>query len=66
MGAAAYGRVHIASRNFTLIGAATIVGAFWGGLYVLGFPLGAMHALTAQMKWEVKGSLGSLSGSSLG
>ncbi len=41
MGTAAYGGVHIASRNFTLIGAATIVGAFWGGLYVLGFPLGA-------------------------
>lgn len=50
MGTAAYGGVHIASGNFTLIGAATIAGAFWGGLYALGFPLGAL--VVSHIAWD--------------
>lgn len=50
MGAAAYGGAHIASGNFTLIGAATIAGAFWGGLYGLGVPLGAL--IVSHIFWD--------------
>ena len=50
MGTAAYGGVHIASGNFTLIGAATIAGGFWGGLYALGFPLGAL--IVSHITWD--------------
>ena len=50
MGVAAYGGVHLASGNFTLIGAATIAGAFWGGLYALGFPLGAL--VVSHIAWD--------------
>ncbi len=47
---AAYGGVHIASGNFTLVGAATVAGAFWGGLYALGFPLGAL--IVSHIAWD--------------
>lgn len=50
LGTAAYGGVHIASGNFTLIGAATIAGGFWGGLYALGFPLGAL--VVSHIIWD--------------
>jgi membrane protease YdiL (CAAX protease family) len=50
MGTAAYGGVHIASGNFTLVGAATVAGAFWGGLYALGFPLGAL--IVSHIAWD--------------
>jgi membrane protease YdiL (CAAX protease family) len=50
MGVAAYGGAHIASGNFTLIGAATIAGAFWGGLYALGVPLGAL--IVSHIAWD--------------
>ena len=50
MGAAAYGGVHIASGNFTLVGAATVAGAFWGGLYGLGMPLGAL--IVSHIIWD--------------
>jgi membrane protease YdiL (CAAX protease family) len=50
MGVAAYGGAHIASGNFTLIGAATIAGAFWGGLYTLGVPLSAL--IVSHMVWD--------------
>lgn len=50
MGIAAYGGVHIASGNFTLVGAATVAGAFWGGLYALGFPLGAL--IVSHIAWD--------------
>ncbi len=50
LGVAAYGGVHLASGNFTLIGAATIAGAFWGGLYALGFPLGAL--VVSHIAWD--------------
>lgn len=48
--ALAYGGVHIASGNFTLVGAATVAGAFWGGLYGLGVPLGAL--IVSHVLWD--------------
>jgi len=50
MGVAAYGGVHIASGNFTLVGAATIAGAVWGGLYALGVPLAAL--VVSHIVWD--------------
>jgi len=50
MGVAAYGGVHIASGNFTLVGAATVAGAFWSGLYGLGMPLGAL--IVSHILWD--------------
>lgn len=49
-GTAAYGGVHIASGNFTLVGAATVAGGFWGGLYALGVPLGAL--IVSHIIWD--------------
>ena len=50
LGTAAYGGVHMASGNFTLIGAATIAGGFWGALYALGVPLGAL--IVSHITWD--------------
>lgn len=50
MGVAAYGGAHIISGNFTLVGAATIAGGFWGGLYALGMPLGAL--IVSHILWD--------------
>lgn len=50
LAAAAYGGAHISSGNFTLVGAATIAGAFWGGLYGLGAPLGAL--IVSHIVWD--------------
>jgi membrane protease YdiL (CAAX protease family) len=50
METAAYGGVHVPSGNFTLIGAATIAGGFWGALYALGFPLGAL--VVSHIVWD--------------
>lgn len=50
MGVSAYGGVHISSGNFTLVGAATVAGAFWGGLYALGMPLGAL--IVSHILWD--------------
>ncbi len=50
MGIAAYGGAHIASGNFALIGAATVAGAFWGGLYGLGVPLGTL--IVCHVVWD--------------
>lgn len=50
LGVLAYGGVHIASGNFTLVGAATVAGAFWGGLYGLGAPLGAL--IVSHVVWD--------------
>jgi membrane protease YdiL (CAAX protease family) len=49
-GTAAYGGAHIASGNFTLVGAATVAGAYWGGLYALGVPLGAL--IVSHIVWD--------------
>jgi len=47
---AAYAGVHLPSRNLTLIGAATVAGAFWGGLLALGAPLGAL--VVSHIVWD--------------
>lgn len=51
MGTAAYGGAHLVTGNFTLIGAATVAGAFWGGLAALGVPLGAL--IISHSFWDV-------------
>jgi len=51
LGTAAYGGAHLATGNFTLIGAATVAGAFWGGLAALGVPLGAL--IISHSFWDV-------------
>ena len=50
MGVAAYGGAHLISGNFTLVGAATVAGAFWGGLYALGMPLGGL--IVSHIIWD--------------
>jgi membrane protease YdiL (CAAX protease family) len=50
LGVAAYGAAHLTSGNFMLIGAATVAGAFWGGLYALGMPLGAL--IVSHILWD--------------
>jgi len=47
----AYGGAHLVTGNFTLIGAATIAGAFWGGLAALGVPPGAL--IISHSCWDV-------------
>jgi uncharacterized protein len=48
---AAYGGAHLVTGNFTLIGAATVAGAFWGGLAALGVPMGAL--IVSHSAWDV-------------
>jgi membrane protease YdiL (CAAX protease family) len=48
---AAYGSVHIPAGNPTLLGAATVAGAFWGGLHALGMPMGAL--IVSHAFWDV-------------
>ncbi len=47
---AAYGGAHIASGNFTLIGAATVAGAFWSAMAGLGFPMGTL--IVSHVVWD--------------
>jgi membrane protease YdiL (CAAX protease family) len=51
LSAAAYSGVHLASGNLTLIGAAAVVGLFWGGLRALGLPLGAL--IVSHVIWDI-------------
>ncbi len=51
LGTAAYGSAHLVTGNFTLIGAATVAGAFWGGLAALGVPLEAL--IISHSFWDV-------------
>ena len=51
LGTAAYGGAHLVTGNFTLLGAATVAGAFWGGLAALGVPLGAL--IISHSFWDV-------------
>ena len=51
LGTAAYGGAHLVTGNFTLIGAATVAGAFWGGLAALGVPLEAL--IISHSFWDV-------------
>lgn len=51
LGAMAYASVHLASGNFTLIGAAGVAGAHWSALYAAGVPLGAL--IVSHVAWDV-------------
>ncbi len=51
LGTAAYGGAHFVTGSFTLIGAATVAGAFWGGLAALGVPLEAL--IISHSFWDV-------------
>ncbi|HWQ13047.1 MAG TPA: CPBP family intramembrane glutamic endopeptidase [Roseiflexaceae bacterium] len=51
LGTAAYGGAHLVSGNLTLIGAASVAGAFWGGLHALGAPLSAL--IVSHAVWDV-------------
>jgi membrane protease YdiL (CAAX protease family) len=51
LGTAAYGGAHLVAGNLTLIAAATVAGAFWGGLYALGTPMGAL--IVSHAVWDV-------------
>ncbi len=50
-GMAAYGGAHFVTGSFTLISAATVAGAFWGGLAALGVPLEAL--IVSHSFWDV-------------
>jgi membrane protease YdiL (CAAX protease family) len=51
LGTAAYGGAHLVTGNITLIGAATVAGAFWGGLAAAGVPMGAL--IISHMAWDI-------------
>jgi uncharacterized protein len=51
LGTAAYGGAHLVTGNFTLIGAATVAGAFWGAMSAAGFSTGAL--LVSHAAWDV-------------
>ncbi len=51
LGTAAYGGAHLVAGNLTLIGAASVAGAFWGGLHALGVPMGAL--IISHSAWDV-------------
>jgi membrane protease YdiL (CAAX protease family) len=46
-----YGGAHVVTENATLIGAATIAGAYWGILRALGVPLGAL--VVSHVAWDI-------------
>jgi membrane protease YdiL (CAAX protease family) len=48
---ALYGGVHMVTENATLIGAATIAGAYWGLLRAVGVPLGAL--VVSHVAWDI-------------
>jgi membrane protease YdiL (CAAX protease family) len=51
MGVAAYGGAHLVTGNLTLIGAATVAGAFWGTMAALGAPIEAL--IVSHTAWDV-------------
>jgi membrane protease YdiL (CAAX protease family) len=51
LGTAAYGSAHLVTGNLALIGAATVAGAFWGGLAALGVPMEAL--IISHSLWDV-------------
>jgi membrane protease YdiL (CAAX protease family) len=51
MGTAAYGGAHLVTGNLTLIGAASIAGAFWGFLAAMGVPMSAL--IVSHAVWDV-------------
>jgi len=48
---ALYGGAHLVTENATLIGAATIAGAYWGLLRAVGVPLGAL--VVSHVAWDI-------------
>ena len=48
---ALYGGAHIVTENATLIGAATIAGAYWGLLRAIGMPLRAL--VVSHVAWDI-------------
>jgi tetratricopeptide (TPR) repeat protein len=48
---ALYGGAHIVTENATLVGAATIAGAYWGFLRAIGVPLGALAV--SHVAWDI-------------
>lgn len=48
---AAYSGAHLISGNLTLVGAASVAGAFWGGLSSFGIPMGAL--LVSHASWDI-------------
>ncbi|HWC31955.1 MAG TPA: CPBP family intramembrane glutamic endopeptidase [Actinomycetota bacterium] len=51
LAAAAYGGAHVVTLNPTLVGAATVAGAFWSGLSAAGASLGAL--IVSHAAWDV-------------
>jgi len=51
LGTLAYGGAHIVTGNATLLGAASVAGAFWGGLYALDTPISAL--IISHASWDV-------------
>ena len=50
-GAAAYGGAHLVTGNPTLVGAATVAGAFWSALAAAGMPMGAL--VVSHVAWDL-------------
>ncbi|HEY7625209.1 MAG TPA: CPBP family intramembrane glutamic endopeptidase [Candidatus Limnocylindria bacterium] len=48
---ALYGGAHVVTENATLVGAATVAGAYWGLLRALGLPLGAL--IVSHVAWDI-------------
>jgi hypothetical protein len=48
---ALYGGAHLVTENATLIGAATVAGAYWGFLRAIGMPLGAL--VVSHVAWDI-------------
>jgi membrane protease YdiL (CAAX protease family) len=46
----AYGGAHLVTGNFTLIGAASVAGAFWGGMAAAGLPMSAL--IISHSAWD--------------
>jgi len=46
-----YGGAHVVTENFTLLGAATIAGAYWGLLRAVGMPMGAL--VVSHVAWDI-------------
>lgn len=51
LGTLAYGSAHLVTGNLTLIAAATVAGAFWGGLSALGTSMGAL--IVSHAVWDI-------------
>jgi membrane protease YdiL (CAAX protease family) len=51
VGSALYGGAHLVTENITLTGAATVAGAYWGGLAAMGMPMGAL--IVSHVAWDI-------------